>query len=290
MASIIGTMSSIAMALSIVYAGRIIEHPRLSNKKKIPLILNSISHIIQRVTMMFYFEPNITRNCTILIVIGNVFGLGLFRYSLVYVFVDLGKALLGNTRVATALAILINFIFLASFTMLMVNVLIAPINNPATCGQDLGKELTLANNLLFMLCFTLAVGIVIYVLQSHLRSRDIQADREIARLQRNQLIFTVVFIVVWIFFTIGQYWVVEWPWLMSCFITCDIIFVNGILLWMMPESPKKSRDGTSTTGGNSITNKANRSMRDTRVISEAGNRPQALEETATKTMSRIGGV
>ncbi|KAI9092827.1 hypothetical protein DFS34DRAFT_652783 [Phlyctochytrium arcticum] len=266
MASLITTMSSIGMTLSIVYAGRIIEHPRLSTKKKIPLLLNSFSHIIQRVTMMFYFVPDISRNCTVLIVIGNVFGLGLFRYSLIYVFVDLGKALLGDTRVSRFLALAINLIFVASFTMLMVNVITAPIKDPATCGQELGKFLTLTNNLLFMGAFTMAVGMVIYVLQSHLRTVDIRADREIARLQRTQLTFTTIFLATWITFTIGQYWVDEWPWLMSCFILCDTIFVNGILLWLMPESDKSHKDVTSFfSPGES---KANKSSKDARLLSQ----------------------
>ena len=232
MSSIMTTVTSVSVAETVYLLATVIRSTSIPNEKRAVLGVCCVAHLIQRVTMMFYFDATVTRDCLTLILIGNIFGLILFRYSVVYLYTTVCLSLRKHDAVAKLVAGVTHALFLASSALLLINVVTAPLTDPAVCGQHLDPFYTLANNWTFVLSVVLSVAPVLHVLRG--LSRSPASTNAVRRIYRLQFLASVSFIAAFASLAVGQIFITHFPWLMLAFITSDLIYLNGCVLWMLP--------------------------------------------------------
>ncbi|TPX56554.1 hypothetical protein PhCBS80983_g04462 [Powellomyces hirtus] len=252
MSLLITTFTALTISHTIVYLNTLLGRTELATRIRIPLILMCLTHIIQRMTMMFYFDPTLTRNCTALIVIGNLFGEIAFRYTLLYMLALLFRTMRKEDIASKAVAVVSFLLWLGSSIAFMEHMITAPIIDHAVCQQILTPWKTTVNNTLFLLSFTVVALPIILHLSKHLRdSRMVnRSSSTVDGVYYRQLIYIVVFTVSYIVLVLAQWFISpsDWGWLMMDFILCDYIWLNGIQLWtfqMSADGPSAQRKSDS---------------------------------------------
>lgn len=196
--------------------------------------------------LQFYFDDVTPRNCTALIVIGNLFGLISFRYSILYMLNALGMSLNAfniRSKIACALA---HATFLVSAVTLLYNVLDAPIIVPATCSQTLSPTYTTINNAFFLISFVISAAPVVYVLGTHIGESQ-NTPKFVKQIYKRQMYFIVVFSTLYIGILVVQWFIKEFSWLLLTFVVQDIVWQNGLAMFLMSDA--KADEGEDLPSG-----------------------------------------
>ncbi|TPX65505.1 hypothetical protein SpCBS45565_g05167 [Spizellomyces sp. 'palustris'] len=248
MSIVLASLSAVAIAESVFFLFRFVERGRLSVSRKIFIISHCLSHILQRITMMFYFDATISRDCLALAIIGNVFGLVLFRFTLLALLGILCMTLMKYSLMSKVICGLSGVTFLGHIGVLLFNTLAAPILDAAVCIQGLHQPLIAACNILFLTSFLLVAVPIIFILQSHLRGDTAGMSKDILLVYRRQLLFMALFTAVSTGFVIAQFLVTEWSWLMFTFIMHDIVWNGGLVMWLMPHEEHNQTSSIGSSG------------------------------------------
>ncbi|KAI8825180.1 uncharacterized protein EV422DRAFT_617585 [Fimicolochytrium jonesii] len=272
MTIILSTITAISVSHTMIHLNSLLFASALAPHLRIPLITMCISHLIQRTTMVFYLDASLSRNCTALIVLGNLFGILTFRYMLIHLLGGLYRAMRKGDAVGKWVTGVSTGLWGASSTAFMEHMITAPVVDPGTCGQQLNAWKTAVYNVLFLLSFLSVAGPTIACLGWHLRlarstrSKGLATTRERAaeyvpapggagaasttpttpRLPANtsidaidavyyrQLVFMLVFSTSYVILCALQWVITEWGWLMFTFILEDYCWLQGIQLWTIP--------------------------------------------------------
>ncbi|KAJ3019965.1 ribonucleoside reductase large subunit Cdc22 [Thoreauomyces humboldtii] len=236
------TINAIAVSHTILYAHTLFGRSDMPWKTRGPLITMCGAHLIERITMMFYEDSSLTRNCTALVIIGNLFGEVLFRFCLLYMYADGLTVLLRavthdslTSKIASWTSLLL---FFGSSVTFMEHMISSPIIDPDYCGQELTQWKTTVNNVLFLASF-LSIGLpIIHFLYGAVtkakNTLNNNAPSLVTTVYKRQLYFLSGFTVLYVALIVVQWWIKSWPWLLLNFIVSDYAWLNGISIWSSP--------------------------------------------------------
>ncbi|KAJ3176028.1 hypothetical protein HDU87_005545 [Geranomyces variabilis] len=192
------------------------------------------SHLVQRVSMMFYLDSTLSRNCTALVVIGNLFGEVLFRFCLLWMLNSLYRSMRANDIRAKATTGLSMALYVASSILFMQHLISAPITDQSICGQALTQWKTTVNNLLFLTAYlAVALPMVHSLYNAFAMSKTAlnSGPYLIASIYERQLVFLTTFTCLFVLLIVVQWFIAEWSWLLLDFIAGDYIWLQGIAIW-----------------------------------------------------------
>ncbi|KAJ3005598.1 hypothetical protein HKX48_000582 [Thoreauomyces humboldtii] len=254
------TINAIAVSHTILYAHTLFSRGDMPLKTRGPLIVMCGSHLIQRITMMFYEDSSLTRNCTALVVIGNLFGEVLFRGCLLYMLTVLLTAVTHDSLTSKIASWTCLSLYIASSIVFMEHMITSPISDESYCGQVLTEWKTTVNNALFLASF-LSVGLpIIHFLYGAVSKarKTLTANKPslVTTVYKRQLWFLSGFTIVYVGLLIAQWFIVSWPWLLLDFIVSDYAWLNGISIW---SSSPPTTAPVPTDNGNGTTSRGQRS-------------------------------
>ncbi|KAJ3156311.1 hypothetical protein HDU89_004093 [Geranomyces variabilis] len=228
------TVQAIVCAHTILYLHTLAMRSDMHIRVRFPLVVMCLSHLIQRVTMMFYLDSTLSRNCTALVVIGNLFGEVLFRFCLLWMLNSLYRSMRGNDFRAKGTTGVSMVLFVASTIFFMQHLIAAPITDESICGQTLTQWKTTVNNLLFLTSYiAVALPIVnsLYNAISISKKALNSGPYLIASIYERQLVFLSAFTLMFVLLIVVQWFITEWTWLLLDFIAGDYIWLQGIAIW-----------------------------------------------------------
>ncbi|KAI8995950.1 hypothetical protein BC832DRAFT_568147 [Gaertneriomyces semiglobifer] len=251
MSSILTTATTIAIAITVHFLYRLVEHPRLPKMQRMILILFCLSHIIQRFTMTFYYDTEVPRSCFLLALIGNTFGLSIFRFCLIFMLGTLCMKLMQRTTSSKVIVATSTIAFIASTAALLYNTISAKITDPSSCTQELSKVLTITSNFSFLGSFLVVAIPVILFLQRHVNGTVVTVNttvtvKAIYVRQRNFMIF---FSICHVALSVTSYYIESFTWLLLTFIAADCVWINGTILWLMPTDDERSKSSSNSVAG-----------------------------------------
>ncbi|KAJ3183159.1 hypothetical protein HDU85_002184 [Gaertneriomyces sp. JEL0708] len=235
---VLDAVTAVVVAQTIVFANAVLRDEKLSGRNKVPLLISCLGSIIQRITMMFYMDGSISRSCTLLVVIGNVFGLIMFRYALLFMMIKLYLSIRNSDKIGKTIFALSHCAFLASSILVLYNLITAPIVDHLTCEQLISANVTTANNFLFLISFLTIALPIIWHLYAHIRSvrGTFAQSNSVDAVYFRQLLFMSVFTAVYTAQVLSLRFIREWAWLMLSFIAADYVWLHGILIWVLPQA------------------------------------------------------
>ncbi|KAI8818875.1 uncharacterized protein EV422DRAFT_535775 [Fimicolochytrium jonesii] len=245
MSLVTSTVTSITVSHTIVYLNTLLTRSDLAWRHRSFLIAMCLTHLIQRVTMMFYMDNSISRNCTTLIVFGNLLGVIAYRYTLLHLLGALYRSMRQNDVYSKAASAISVALWVASSIAFMEHMLTAPITDASFCAQELTPWKTTVNNSLFLMSFAVISIPIIMHLGRHLRNVRSTLTKTtqmspVDRIYYTQLYFLAGFIPVFLLLLIVQWFMHEWAWLLLDFIMSDYCWLHGIALFTFKRAPEES--------------------------------------------------
>ncbi|KAJ3167381.1 hypothetical protein HDU88_002303 [Geranomyces variabilis] len=279
---ITSTVTAITVSHTMIYLNTLFTRTDMSMKVRGPLIAMCMSHLIQRITMTFYSDSTLSRNCVSLVVFGNLFGEVLFRFCLLWMLSVLFRAMRHDdmiSKVATGVSMAL---FVASSIVFMEHMITAEIFNYDLCLQNLIQWKTTLNNLLFLASFLgLGIPIIAFLYRAvSVAKRTLNNGPSlIDTIYQRQLYFLTTFTVVYVVLLVVQWFIKEWPWLMLDFIVCDYCWLTGISMWTAGAPSGDKGTTTQNRETDSKNTKASR-PRNPVIVASAAASSAALTPTA----------
>ncbi|KAI9100387.1 hypothetical protein DFS34DRAFT_614418 [Phlyctochytrium arcticum] len=194
--AVILTLSALTISHTVVLFDRVVNNARITTRNKIPLVICCISHLISRFQLMYLFDADAPRNCKAMVLVGNLCGLIVFRFTLLYLLsvlcLSLTRGLAKNDLAVKALNVVGWILFIASSVILMYQEIVTPFFTE-TCLQDLAKSLSSANNACFLCSFFCFAAPIIVQLFLHIKRSQGSSSKNgaIRKIYLRQLVFMV---------------------------------------------------------------------------------------------------
>ncbi|KAJ3149593.1 hypothetical protein HDU89_003646 [Geranomyces variabilis] len=279
---ITSTVTAISVSHTMIYLNTLFTRSDMSMKVRGPLIAMCLSHLIQRITMTFYLDNSLSRNCTSLIVFGNLFGEVLFRFCLLWMLGVLFRAMRHDDMVSKAATGASMALFVASSIVLMEHMISAEITDYSYCYQTFIQWKTTVNNLLFLAAFlVLGIPIIAFLYKAvSVAKRTLNNGPSlIDTIYQRQLYFLTTFTVVYVALLVLQWFIKPFPWLLLDFIVCDYCWLTGISMWTAGAPPGEKGTTTQNRETDSKNTKASR-PRNAAIAASAAASSAALTPTA----------
>ncbi|KAI8906990.1 hypothetical protein DFJ77DRAFT_476193 [Powellomyces hirtus] len=240
MSAVIVSLNSFTLSHTVVLFDRVLNNERIITRNKVPLLICCLAHIVSRFQLVFLFDSDAPRDCLSMVIVSMLFGLILFRFSLLYLLsvlcLSLTSGIGGNKLFTKGLNVLGWLLFLASSIILLYYEVATPFFTN-TCLQILPKRLLSANNACFLCSFFCFAAPIIVQLFLHVRSvRGTSAkDNAIRRIYVRQMIFMAAFTIIYLVLLIITWWLNELYSMMFVFIFSDYVWLLGIYMWILPQ-------------------------------------------------------
>ncbi|KAJ3174771.1 hypothetical protein HDU87_006887 [Geranomyces variabilis] len=261
---ITSTVTAISVSHTMIYLNTLFSRADMTMKVRGPLIVMCLSHLVQRITMTFYLDSSLSRNCTALIVIGNLFGEVLFRFCLLWMLGVLFRAMRHDDVVSKTATATSMVLFVASSIVLMEHMISAEITDETVCSQVFTQWKTTVNNLMFLGAFlVLGIPILAFLYRAvAIAKRTLNNGPSLVdTIYQRQLYFLSAFTVIYVVLLVLQWFIKQFPWLLLDFIVCDYCWLTGISMWTAGAPPGDKQTTTQNRDTDSKNTKASNSTR-----------------------------
>ncbi|KAJ3161108.1 hypothetical protein HDU86_007729 [Geranomyces michiganensis] len=281
---IMSTVTAISVSHTMIYLNTLFTRSDISMKVRGPLMTMCVSHLIQRVTMTFYMDSSLSRNCTALVIFGNLLGEILFRFCLLHMLGVLFRAMRHDDIYSKAATWISMALFTGSSIVFMEHMIRAPILIEEICLQVFTQWKTTLNNLLFLASFLcLGVPILLFLykaVQTAKRNLNNNGPSLVDTIYQRQLYFLSTFTFVYVILLVIQWYIHEIPWLLLDFVVCDYTWLTGISMWTAGAPPGEK--GTTTQNRDTMSQKGTKAdrSRNPAVLASAGVSAAAMTPTA----------